>query len=299
MSGGRSETPFVLKIPLINDAARHLEAKGYLPVQNPHEHVILTSIRPQTELEFFNSLNERISRSEKQQSLIFIHGYNVSFEDSCRRTAQIAYDLKYKGAPILYSWPSAGNPLLYVRDKEMIDGSINDFERFLISMAEKTRSETIHLVAHSLGSRALIYAMASIAKERGVFRRPIFKEVILAAPDFDAELFKGLAKAILPEAERITIYASSNDKALRASTVISDTPRLGEAGSRLVIVPGVDTIDASVADTSFLAHSSYGSTVSVLNDIFELIDNRRADDRFHLAPRSTKGSSYWEFRLQK
>ena len=34
-----------------------------------------------------------------------------------RRTAQIAYDLKFEGAPIVYSWPSQEGLLSYTVDE--------------------------------------------------------------------------------------------------------------------------------------------------------------------------------------
>ncbi|SIT51767.1 conserved hypothetical protein [Paraburkholderia piptadeniae] len=34
--------------------------------------------------------------------LLFIHGYNVSFEDAAMRTAQMAYDLDFAGAPVFF-----------------------------------------------------------------------------------------------------------------------------------------------------------------------------------------------------
>ena len=35
---------------------------------------------------------------------MFVHGFNVSFADAARRTAQIAYDLAF-GGPGALSWP--------------------------------------------------------------------------------------------------------------------------------------------------------------------------------------------------
>jgi len=44
--------------------------------------------------------------TSSRDALLFIHGFNVSFEDGCRRAAQIAYDIKFPGPVFLYSWPS-------------------------------------------------------------------------------------------------------------------------------------------------------------------------------------------------
>ena len=43
-----------------------------------------------------------VSRSPRKDAFVFIHGFNVAFEDAVMRTAQIAYDLGFDGAPILY-----------------------------------------------------------------------------------------------------------------------------------------------------------------------------------------------------
>lgn len=52
----------------------------------------------------------RIKASTGKRAFIFVHGYNVTFEDAAKRTAQISYDLAFDGAPIFYSWPSQRLP---------------------------------------------------------------------------------------------------------------------------------------------------------------------------------------------
>jgi esterase/lipase superfamily enzyme len=39
----------------------------------------------------------------------YMNGYNVTFADAARRTAQIAYDLRFEGDPAFFSWPSQGD----------------------------------------------------------------------------------------------------------------------------------------------------------------------------------------------
>ena len=40
---------------------------------------------------------------------MFVHGFNVDFASAARRTAQMKYDLGFRGAAILYSWPAPSN----------------------------------------------------------------------------------------------------------------------------------------------------------------------------------------------
>ncbi len=62
-------------------------------------------------------------RASCRDVLVFVPGYNVSFVNAVRRTAQLAYDLDFGGVPVLYSWPSAGSAAAYVADGAAADFS--------------------------------------------------------------------------------------------------------------------------------------------------------------------------------
>ena len=125
----------------------------------------------------------------------------------------------------------------------------------------------------------------------------MFQEVILTAPDIDADIFKrDIAPAIARTARRVTLYASSNDEALILSKKLHGYPRAGDSGSSLVVVPGIETIDVSDVDTSLLGHSYYGNNDTVLADMFYLLhESRPASQREWLQPRPWGGSQYWVF----
>ena len=91
-------------------------------------------------------------------------------------------------------------------------------------------------------------------------RRRQAGQVIFAAPDIDRDRFIQLAAKFKGCAARFTLYASSRDVALLASKFVHGYPRAGEAGEALLVVDGVDTIDASLVDTSLvgLRHSYFG-----------------------------------------
>jgi esterase/lipase superfamily enzyme len=149
-----------------------------------------------------------------------------------------------------------------------------------------------------MGNRALTDAL----KEMDVAateRKQLFNQVILAAPDIDADIFKQrIAPAIVTKAKHITLYASSKDLALDASrTFNSGDPRAGDAGENLVVVPGIETIDVSSGDSSLLGHSYYGDNVSVLQDIEDLLRDQPASSRQFLEQVSHHGGlTYWTFQ---
>jgi esterase/lipase superfamily enzyme len=286
---GKLESPFIAKIPLLG-GLRHI-------FEDPEKHVVLLSVESKGREVFLLEVRRKIETSDKREAFVFIHGYNVTFEDSCRRTAQIAYDLKFTGAPISYSWPSDGRTANYVKDETDIEWSTPNFERFLLMVAEKTGARTVHLIAHSMGNRALVNALAAIARSRGEQAAPLFNQVVLTAPDIDAGVFLNLAQAVQKGAERATLYASSNDVALNASKKIHGAPRLGEAGPNITVIDGIDTIDVSAVDTSFIGHGYYADNRTVITDLFELLGLRKPPrERFHLRERKRDGLTYWEFR---
>jgi esterase/lipase superfamily enzyme len=120
-----------------------------------------------------------------------------------------------------------------------------------------------------------------------------FHHVVLTAPDIDADTFKGLAAAIRMKAERVTLYSSHLDKALLASKKFHGYPRAGEV---IVIVRGIDTIDASAVNTSFLGHSHFAESRSVLEDIYWLFQNQPVAKRFGILPEQGPNGVYYVFR---
>ena len=42
---------------------------------------------------------------EEPHALLYLHGYNTSFEEAAIRAAQIGFDLKVPGATAFFSWP--------------------------------------------------------------------------------------------------------------------------------------------------------------------------------------------------
>ena len=101
------------------------------------------------------------------------------------------------------------------------------------------------------------------------------KEIILAAPDINAQLFKDeIAPKIVNQGVLVTMYASSNDWALKASKIFHGYPRAGDAGPGLTLAKGVSTIDSSDVDTDMFGHSYYAESASIIADIFAIFNGQ-------------------------
>lgn len=265
--------------------------------ESPARHVVLLRIDVTAVDDFFARVSERALGSPDKNAFVFVHGYNVTFEDAARRTAQITFDLGFRGAPVFYSWPSQGETGKYTVDEQNIEWTESNLKRFLAEFFERSRAENIYLVAHSMGNRGLTRALRALVLEKPEIRSRL-REIILTAPDIDAGVFKrDIAPALTAFERPVTLYASSEDVALKASKKVHGHPRAGDAGDQIVIVPGIETVDATGTDTSFLRHSYFAEVESVLTDIFDLIRHRlRADQRARLKPIDTPQGRYWAFR---
>jgi esterase/lipase superfamily enzyme len=264
--------------------------------EDPAKHVVLLGVHPEVQSQFYSDLASTVAASPDKEAFVFVHGYKTTFEDAARRTGQLAYDLNFRGAPIFFSWPSKGDLAGYAADEGTIIWTTPHLMAFLQQVALQSNAKTVHLIAHSMGNRALTQALANLATPPAGTSGPHFREVILAAPDVDRDIFKQLAEAVAKSADRVTLYASSHDEALTASKKLHEFPRAGEAGKSLLVVKGIDTIDVSSVDSSLLGHSYFGDNTSVISDIRRLLtQGSPPDQRTCLSAASLLDLAYWVF----
>ncbi len=280
---GEVERPSIWKLEFSEDPSKHITLRE-LAVMDPEA--------------YYADIKARVQSAAGKNAFVFIHGFNVTFEDAALRTAQMAFDLEFAGAPVFYSWPSKGSAFAYTVDEATAEWAYPDLKTFLADFADKSSAESIYLIAHSMGNRVLTRALVSLMAERPELKSR-FREIILAAPDIDADVFKkDLAPKMVNANLSLTLYASSHDKALVASQKVHGYPRAGESGDRLVLLSGMETIDATKVDSDdwLLGHSYYGSR-SILSDMFYLIQNgQRAKQRFSLKPITTPNGEYYELQ---
>ena len=256
--------------------------------------ILLRKVEPLDPARFYEQYRAEIGKARSRDVFVFVHGYNVTFADSARRTAQLAYDLGFPGVPVMYSWPSQGSLGGYLIDGNNIIRTKTHLKRFISELAAQSNGARVHLIAHSMGNRVLTEAMHDIALANPA---PLFSEVILTAPDIDAEYFKDeIAPAIQKVARRVTLYASSDDKALKASEEAQGGQRAGDSKPAIVIVPGVETVDASGIDTSLLGlgHSYFAETKIVLDDISLLLLEGKSPAERSLREQPGAAGKYWK-----
>ncbi|HYF36267.1 MAG TPA: alpha/beta hydrolase [Prosthecobacter sp.] len=215
--------------------------------------------------------------------LVFIHGYNSTFDSAASRLAVLAYDMNYNGVPVLFSWPSVGNPLRYLKDGDQIKTAYDEFPAFLEQLSKVAReagAERVNILAHSMGNRVLVEGMKRLAAQG---RTGVVNEIVMAAPDVAREeLEKGDTwNSIRRVADRVTLYTSNNDLALDASEFL-DRPRLGQVPNppgHPYVAEGMDTVDVAETDFKFLSlnHTYFGAE-KLIDDVRDVLEMRLAPD---------------------
>ncbi|MBA1190844.1 alpha/beta fold hydrolase [Pseudomonas entomophila] len=252
--------------------------------ENPSLHIVIHKV---TAL----SLQSWIESAEMNESdgLLFIHGFNVTFDEALWRTSQLCHDLKFSGRQLCYSWASCGRVLSYPTDEATIDWSVAHLREFLHTVTRNLGLRKLHIIAHSMGNRALLAVLESWQTADG--ETPI-SQIVLAAPDVDTGRFKQIAK-VFGHYDQVTLYASRDDRAIKVSRAVKALPRAGDANPPIVMT-GLSTVDVTaVAGELFgLGHSYIAATSPVFRDLYYIIQEglspekragiRKCDDGYYI-----------------
>jgi esterase/lipase superfamily enzyme len=279
----------------------HHEEPSLLKFETGHDeskHITLLDVTRLSSDDFSKRLARAVEASPDNKLMIFVHGYNVDFPDATRTVAQFAADLKFNGPVVLFSWPSQGSLTGYTVDETNAEWAQSHFLELMTALLEKIPAQHIYLVGHSMGNRIIGRAMTTLANERLESDMLLFREIIMIAPDIDAEVFRmDMGPRLVRTGIHLTLYASSSDRALLASKAFHGYPRAGESGEGLVVIEGVETIDASQTSGGILGHSYFAEDRRMMEDIYALLQTgQRADQRFGLEAVNSPTERHWTFR---
>jgi len=192
------ERPWAYRVPF-------LQLTLYEEAEDPKKHFTLKDVGKLTEEEFLALVKERLaaSKSYKDHALVFVHGFNTSFDYALYRTAQIAYDLKFDGAPFAYSWPSGGGVASYTYDRESSGQSEPYLKQFMEMVINKSGAKSVSVIAHSMGNQPVLQVLRDLRRSKPDHVQ--ISQVVLAAPDVDRDNFENIVAEIqgLPQGTRL------------------------------------------------------------------------------------------------
>jgi len=253
----------------------------------------------QNEGDWWQALQAETDRRQGRV-LLYVHGYRETFETTSKDAAQIARMTGFDGPVIEYSWPSQGEVLKYAVDETNMYHDVRNFRDFLRTLADRPWVKEIVVVSHSLGARLVIPAVGTVDRvSRRADRTGNISNIILASPDIDRETFERdivdevLSPDRVAQGRHITIYVSSNDKALAVSRVVHGYPRLGspycfdpfEAADLkakglpercyAAAIPGITVVDTSEVSRGQTGHSNFLRSAVACRDFVDAVAGKR------------------------
>ncbi len=204
--------------------------------------------------------------------LLYVHGYNETFESAARSAGQLSHALEFQGRTALFAWPSGGGLLDYAYDRESALWSRDGFVQSLRALVNNPTVGRIHIVAHSMGTFLTLEALRELRLETDVSAR--IGSVVFASPDIDIDAFEQTVSKLGPLARRMTLIIDPGDRALAVSARIAGgVARAGAADRARLEALGVRVADTSGRGWSMLRHDLFLSDSEVTQVV------RRAMDR--------------------
>lgn len=197
------------------------------------EEISIGKIVTQTPAAFSAELRPLVEQSPLQSLLIIVHGYKEEFQTSLRKTAFLSQVLDVNTPTLVFDWP--GNQGITIRGyhkaRQVAADSGAELAQLLDIVASQIQPQRIWLVANSMGAEVVTHAMAALY-QRGDWAddERELDHIVLTAPDVAEEEFTSHFKPrAMALTRRMTVYVSSNDRALVIARIVNRKKRLGES----------------------------------------------------------------------
>ncbi|WP_128923705.1 alpha/beta hydrolase [Bradyrhizobium guangxiense] len=209
--------------------------------------------------------------------LIYVHGFKQTFETAVLDGAHLSDGIKFRGRTLVFSWPSKAGLFDYAYDRDSAMWSRDNFERVLSALVSAPGAGRVHIVAHSMGTMLTLESLRQLHARYGDTVTSKIGAVVFAAPDIDMDVFSSAIQRIGPLAGKITVIASTNDRALALSGQIAGgMTRVGAAEKAAIARLGVRVVDASQEGWGIINHDLFLSNTEVQQVIRRSIDGTTA-----------------------
>ncbi|MEA2080175.1 MAG: alpha/beta fold hydrolase, partial [Pseudomonadota bacterium] len=165
--------------------------------------------------------------------LVVVHGFRERYPSALRKTAFLGHVLDINAPVLLFDWPGDQGSSLsgYRRARDVAKASGTELARMLELVIRDVQPDKLWLIANSMGGQVVADAFHVLYREADLAdAQTEIEDVVLTAPDVDHEEFdQQFKKEIAALARHLTVYVSSNDRALLISRIINRGARRGES----------------------------------------------------------------------
>lgn len=256
-----------------------------------NEEISLKNVHSLEQDLFVERIREVVAQSPYRAVMIVVHGFRERYPSALRKTAFLGHILDINAPVLLFDWPgNQGSSLTgYRQAREVAKASGAELAKTLELVINEVQPDRIWLVANSMGGQVVADAFSILHQNPALADAETeIEDVVLTAPDVSHEEFDLQFKhEIHALARHLTVYVSSNDRALLVSRLINRGARRGEStlspsqfseASRIseLIEPEDDTItliDVTPVNRTRNFHNFSLETPEFFDDLFLRLTN--------------------------
>lgn len=198
-----------------------------------NEEIKLKAVQPLERAAFVDKVQRLVQDSPHRSLLVVVHGFREAFPSALRKTAFLGHVLDINTPILLFDWPgNQGSSLRgYRRASRVAEASGAELAQTLQLIKREIQPARLWLLANSMGGQVVVDAFSLLYRETDMADAETeIEDVVLTAPDVDHEKFNQQFKREITALTRhLTVYVSSNDRALLMSRLINRQRRRGES----------------------------------------------------------------------
>jgi esterase/lipase superfamily enzyme len=280
-----------------------------------NEEIRLRRVRDLERTDFVAELRQQVEESPRRSLLVNINGFRERFPSALRKTAFLAHMLDIDSPMLVFDWPGdqGATPRGYRRAQQVARESGEELAATLALVLEEIRPDRLWVVANSMGAEVVVAAFTQLREnpEFGDDETEI-ETVVLTAPDVSHREFgREFRDEINALTRNLTVYVSSNDRALLMSRILNRERRLGEstvdprnpdqseeaARAFELVEPGSDLVtlvDVTPVNRTRNFHNFSLETPEFFDDLFlRLSNDQMPRSRLQYRVRTPSGAEYW------
>jgi esterase/lipase superfamily enzyme len=280
-----------------------------------NEEIQLKQVQSLDKSEFITKLRQQVHASPLRSILINVNGFRERFPSALRKTAFLSHVLDINSPVLVFDWPGdqGSTPRGYRLAQRIAGESGAELAQTLGLIIRQIQPDRLWLVANSMGGEVVVHAFSILYQEADLADAEAeIEDVVLTAPDVDREEFDSQFKReIAALARNLTVYVSSNDRALLISRVLNRGRRLGEAtlnprnpdqfeeAARVLELVEPDNelvtlVDVTPVNRTRNFHNFSLETPEFFDDLFLRLTNiNTPSNRLIYQVRTSDGAVYW------